>query len=353
MLEPAPARMYYVPWRTGSQPRTRRRAGEPSGGRRATKMGGERIPGVILAGSDRRPATLPESGRDAHPLVGYKGVRVQIGGRPLIATLVERMRATGEFDPIYVVGPAAAYDCVRDLTRLIDSDGTLAQNARRGCETAWRNHPGSALAFITCDVLPAVEDVRRLVASYRAEAPCDLWFPLIEAPEDRDRLGPSAWKPDYRIVPQPGQPAVRVLPCHLAIADPEALRLRFLYRLIDVAYRTRNRPIHYRRTVMVRGVVAALLYQDLLHLLGGRMPSLTWSVLSTGISVARGLKRGRVTLDELEVAVRRILVNHRHRKRHPQRRVRLPIVDALSLALDIDTEEEARAVGGRVAPYSA
>ncbi len=336
--------MYYVSGRFGSQA-----GGLESAAHGATRsvLGGNRIPIVVLAGSDRRPAVLPESGRDEHPLVGYKGVDVFIAGRPLIAGLVERLQAVGEFDPIYVVGPAASFDCVRRSVRLVDSDGTLGQNLRSGLESAQAAHPGCAIAFVTCDVLPEVETVRRLVASWRGLGPCDLWFPLIEAPADLGRLGASAWKPAYRIVPEEGRAAVAVLPGHLAIADPEALRLSFLYRLIDVGYRTRNRPIHLRRGVMVRGVAAALLYQDFLHLFAGRMPSLTWSVLSTGIAAARGLRAGKITRARLEEAVRRIFVNYRHRKQYPERRVVLPIVDALSLALDIDTEEEARAAAVR------
>lgn len=316
-------------------------------------LGGNPIPIVVLAGSDRRPAVLPESGRDEHPLAGYKGVDVLIAGRPLIAGLVERLRAVGEFDPIYVVGPAAAFDCVRRSVRLVDSDGTLGQNLRSGLESAQAAHPEGAIAFVTCDVLPDVETVRRLMASWRGLGPCDLWFPMVEAPADAGRLGASAWKPAYRIVPEEGRPAVPVLPGHLAVADPAALRLRFLYRLIDVGYRTRNRPIQLRRSVMVRGVAAALLYQDFLHLFAGRMPSLTWSVLSTGIAAARRLRAGEITRIRLEDALRRIFVNYRHQKQHPERRVVLPIVDALSLALDIDTEEEARAAGGRAAPGTA
>jgi len=316
-------------------------------------MGRNRIPIVILAGSDRRPAVLPESGRDKHPLAGYKGVDVWIGGRPLIALLVERLIAIGEFGPLYVVGPARAYDCVRQDSQWVESDGTVGQNFRRGFETAQAAHPGSPIACVTCDILPDVDTVRSLMEEYRREAPCDLWLPLVEAPADTGRLGASEWKPKYRIIPGPGRKGVRFLPGHLAIADPEAMRLRFLYRLIDVGYRTRNRPIRYRRTVMVRGVVAALLYQDFLHLFAGRLPTLTWSVLSAGSDAARALRAGSITREVMEEKLRKILVNHRHLRRYPRRRVMLPIVDALSLALDIDTEEEARAVGGRIAPRSA
>ena len=75
---------------------------------------------------------------------------------------------------------------------------------------------------------------------------------------------------------------------------------------------------------------------------------LTWSVLSVGIRAARELGEGNITRGRLEHALRRIFVTSRHRRRYPERRVSTPIVDALSLALDIDTEEEAHAAGGNV-----
>ena len=97
----------------------------------------------------------------------------------------------------------------------------------------------------------------------------------------------------------------------------------------------------------------ALLYQDFLHLFSMRAPNLTWSVLTAGISAARRLKAGTALRVELEDALCKIFVTARHRKRNPDRGVRLPIVEGLSLALDIDTEEEARAAGGRVSIHSA
>ena len=63
---------------------------------------------------------------------------------------------------------------------------------------------------------------------------------------------------------------------------------------------------------------------------------------------ARQLRRGTVTRHNLENALRRILTTTRHRKRFPDRRVLLPIVDAMSIAIDLDTEEEAREQGGVV-----
>lgn len=307
------------------------------------------LPIVILAGSDRRAPDLPDGGRDKHPLSGYKGVDVRIGGRTLLESVIDRLEICGRFDPVYVVGPRSVLGSMGPRCELIDSDGTFGENIRSSFEAMRREHRRAPFAFITCDILPEVDTLRVLMDDYAAHAPCDLWFPLIHAPEDRGSLGASAWKPRYRIVPRDGLPAVGILPGHLAIVDPTALRLKFVYRLMQLGYRTRNRPINYRRRVMVRGVVLELLYQDLLHLLTLRAPTLTWSVLRVGIAAAHELREGRITRTRLEDTLRRIFVASRHRRRHPERRVHLPIVEGLSLALDIDTEEEARAAGGEVA----
>ena len=132
------------------------------------------------------------------------------------------------------------------------------------------------------------------------------------------------------------------------MVDPGALRLAFLYRLLQLGYRTRNRSIRYRRGVMVRGVLGALLYQDFLHLLSLRAPTTAWTVLTAGLTAGRGLKRGTIPRIELEDAVRKIFVTGKHRKQYPLRAALLPLVEGLSLALDIDTVEEARAMGGDI-----
>jgi len=271
-----------------------------------------------------------------------------IGDRTLVETVVDRLERSECFDPIYVAGPETRLRMLGSRCELIDSDRSFGENIKTAAETARVRHPGRPIAFITCDILPEVETLRSLIDEYRQTGACDVWFPLVHAPEDRSRLGASAWKPAYHVVPVPGGPAVGILPGHLVIADPGALRLKFVYRLLQIGYRTRNRPINYRRAVFVRGVVFALLYQDLLHMTTLRAPTLTWSVLSVGIRGARELRNGTITLERLEYVLRKIFVASRHRKRFPKRRFALPIVEPLSLALDIDTEEEARALGGEL-----
>ena len=52
----------------------------------------ETLPMIILGGRDRGTTVLPEEGRNKHLLRGYKAVDLEIGGRPLILILIERLR---------------------------------------------------------------------------------------------------------------------------------------------------------------------------------------------------------------------------------------------------------------------
>ncbi len=89
------------------------------------------------------------------------------------------------------------------------------------------------------------------------------------------------------------------------------------------------------------------------HLAALRLPNLTWGVLRAALPAAQLLNEGRATRARVEDTLRRMFVKYRHRKRYPQRRVHVPIVDGLSLALDMDTVEEAQASGVEVVDRSA
>jgi hypothetical protein len=308
-------------------------------------MGGQKIPVIVLGGSDRKSTELPASVKDKHPLSGCKGRDILIAGRPMVQVIVDRLERSGCFDPIYLAGPADVYRPLNVNATLINTDGTFGGNIEHSLEQVRAAHPGLPVSFITCDILPEVTTLQRLVERYREDSPCDLWFPLPLAPNDPRELGAFAWKPIYRIVPRKGEPAVRILPGHFVVVDPQALRLKFLYRLFQVGYKTRNRPVDNRRSAMVRNLIVELLYQDMLHVLGLRLPNLTWSVLRAGIPAGGKLRDGTLTLTELEDVMRRIFVRNRHRRRYPQRRIVVPLVDAISLGLDVDTEEEAREIG--------
>lgn len=305
----------------------------------------QKIPLLILGGGDRKPAQLPPTGRGKHPLTGCKGVDLRIDGRCIVDILIERLAASGAFEPFYVVGPAEAYRAAGISATLIDSDAGVGRNIKAGIEAVRERHPGQPMAISTCDILPDPSELGPLLTEYFDNAPSDLWFPIIRAPENPAELGASAWKPQYAVIPRGESRPTKVLPGHLTIFDPDALRLEFLYQLMELAYETRNRPILVRRAFILRRLLFTFLRQDLLHLAQLRLPTFSWDVLRYGTVAARKLKDGIITQDELEIALRHMFLRRRHRRRHPERRIQTPVRGALSLARDIDTREEAAAMG--------
>jgi len=300
------------------------------------------IPIIILAGSDGRPTTLPEGTHGRKSLSGLKGADITIGGAPLICNVERSIRGAQSFGPIYIAGPARVYRSICPDAKLIDTDADFGSNIDRALRTVQDRHPGDPVAFITCDILPEASTLEEMAEDYRAASPCDLWFPVVRVPRDPEQLGVSAWKPRYRLRPGPDMPAVEVLGGHLVITRPGALRLDFLRRLFRHAYATRNRKLAYRRTVVVQKMMTSLLAEDFGRLIRGRRPDVTWTTIRAGLTGVRKLGRGTITLPQLERVLGSLLIR-RERIREHGARVRVPLVDRLSLALDIDTEEEALA----------
>lgn len=310
-------------------------------------MSSSAFPLVILGGSDSSPTQLPPTGRGKRPLTGCKAVDLTLAGEPLINRVVERFAENGRFDPIYVAGPAAAFEGVLHGAReVFDTDAGFGVNVQVAVESARARHPTGVLSMATCDILPGLEDLEVALDDYDSDRATDLWFPLVRVPDNPQALGASSWKPSYVLRRGDGT-TVSILPGHLTIFHPEAMRLRFLYGFLDTLYRSRNRPILYRRAFLFRRMLGQVLFHDLLHVLRLRLPTLTWDTAVGGGAAARRLRDQTMTLDELPRVVRRLIVKRRHRRRAPHDKIRLPILDTLSLAQDIDTLEEARAVGAR------
>jgi len=311
-------------------------------------MMAQRIPLIVLGGSDGTPSVMPRDSGDQHPLSGYKGADIRVVGRCLVEVVLDRARACGCFAPVYLAGPERVYLDLVGSGSLIDTDGSFGENIQRSLETVYRHHPGSPVAFMTCDVVPEVATLQRMCVLYAERAPCDLWAPMVRVSQDDRPLGASAWKPRYRIVPRAGEPPVEALPGHLVVVDPDALSLDLAYKVFQIAYATRNRPIDQRRNVMVRRLLLGLLAADLRSLLGLRSPTLTWTLIRVGVAAAGELRRGTITRARLEDSLRLLFVKKQHRKLFPGRRVVVPIIDDLSIAMDVDTEEEARELAARL-----
>jgi hypothetical protein len=135
---------------------------------------------------------------------------------------------------------------------------------------------------------------------------------------------------------------VPILPSHLIIADPRILRLRFIYRSFELLYRTRNRPLAERRWVLARHLLSSLMMEDIKHFFAGRLPHIFVPVVVHGLFLASKLKAGTASAEDFEKRIRQIFIKRAYRRLFPTRLGRVPVVDALSLAKDIDTEEEAR-----------
>jgi hypothetical protein len=304
------------------------------------------IPLIILGGSDRKASRLPPTGQDKHPLAGYKGIDIRIGDRYLIEEVVDRFQANGSFGPIYIAGPARIYKAARFQVPIIDTDGSFGDNIRRGIEAVREEVAPGPIAITTCDILPEPDQLEVALAAYRKSAPCGIWFPMIEVPEDQESLGAFGWKPTYRIPRREGDVAKHYLPGHLVFFDPKATRLRFTYRMVGGGYQTRNRSITYRRWNLLMRVLLGLLTQDLARLFTFRIPNVTWTIVRAGMPASHKLREGTLSSEEVDTKLTLVFLKNRHQRQHPDQGVRVELLaNALSLAEDIDTLEEARARG--------
>lgn len=311
-------------------------------------VGPSKIPLVILGGRDRRGPELPDGTRDRHPLHGYKGVVLKVGGEPLIQVLIDRLRAVEIFSPLYIAGPRHVYEeFLADDVRLIDTDGSFGANLRACVEsTKVDGEYAPQLGVVTCDILPDPGELRAAVDDLVQHSPVDFWMPQIRVPEEETGLGKSDWKPRYRLAPSGSGESVPILPGHLLVAAPGVLRLEFTLRFLDELYETRNRSIAYRRAALTKTLLGSLLAQDLRHLLRLKPPVNLFDVIFWSLFAVAKLMGGKATTNQMARYIRRAFVLRAHRKAHGDHRARVPLLDALSLAKDIDTLEEAKEVAG-------
>jgi len=306
----------------------------------------DRIPLIVLAGSDRQASKLPPEAEGKHALTGFKAMDVRIRGQALIETLVERLSELKRFAPIYVAGPRGAYAGAEfGGARWIETDGSIGVNVQRVIERVRLDGGGGRVAFVACDVLPTRDELRELERRYDETPRDSLWYPLIRVPKERAALSSFGWKPRYAITVDDTVGPTSVLPGHWIVVNTDAIRMRFLFRILDLAYRTRNRSIRLRKRVMTARVLFSLLAQDALHVLRLRAPSVTWTVLRNGLEFARRLRGRDMSLRQAEQLVGGLFLKGDVR-RSGRGRIRFPLLDCLGLAKDVDTEEEARELQG-------
>ncbi|MCP3959321.1 MAG: NTP transferase domain-containing protein [bacterium] len=304
----------------------------------------QRLPLLLLGGRDRRRKKPHEETRGGQQVLrGYKAMELEVGGKPLIVRLLERLRACGAFDPIFVAGPASVYASLAGEVHLVDTDGGFGDNIRAGLDAIVARQGAGRVAVMTTDVLPDPGELAEMVEDVERHQPWDFWCVQCRA-DDLQELGASAWKPKYRILPEGEDDAVATVPGHLVGADLRVFRMDLIYDIFELAYRTRNQPIGPRRRRMVRGALTTLIRADLKRLFTLRRPGILWDMLVNCLALIRQLVGEGCPQREMEDRLRRMWVGWRHRREHPERRGRVMITSGLSLGRDIDTEEEAREI---------
>jgi len=293
------------------------------------------LPAVILAGSDRKPGPIPRGAERYAFLVGYKGADIRVGDRPLIQVLRERLLQSGAFSLVLVAGPREIYEPLLPGA-VLHTDKDIGRNLARIFRFfRWAER----ICLVACDILPRVEEIKEAIRLWQEAGQPDFWLPLVEA---QNQLGSSSWKPRYGLCPGPGEPAKPFLPGHLGILQLKAVRLRFLCKLATLLYRLRNREQEERRRVLYALVIGDLLAQDLVNLLRFRIPSLTWRTLRRGWQLYSLLRKNRLQIEQLESALRDVVLKQRWRDRAT---VRLTPCTLWGLAQDLDTLGEVKEVG--------
>jgi hypothetical protein len=299
----------------------------------------DKIPLIILAGSAKKTEAVSDA--ESHRLYGPKGLKIRLAGQPLIDVIVDRFRRSGAFGPIFIAGPANRYGTERSGATVIDTDADFGHNIKAALESVVARLGPGVTAFTTCDVIPDMAELEGLVNDYWSHAPLDFWFPQIRVPADRSLLGVSADKRQYQIVPDGESEPVTILPSHLVIIDPSALRFTLIYKSFELAYRSRTRPVFTRFVYITAGVLFFLIKRDLANLVRFKPPLLTAMVLFNAALLSHRLGTGRITQRQVETHLHQIFGNEPHRRRYRDRTGRVPVLEGLSFARDIDTEEEA------------
>ena len=153
-------------------------------------------------------------------------------------------------------------------------------------------------------------------------------------------MGAGAWKPSYHLPADAGQPPLSLYPGHLVIARTCALRFPLMNRMLELAYRYRNRVLEKRYLGMTCGVLGTLLGQDLRNLARLQCPVLTVQVPYLGLRGFFRYRRGKATLREVENFLAKSFLHRRFHGAAGGRPVVISISSLLSFAKDIDTQAE-------------
>jgi hypothetical protein len=297
------------------------------------------MPIIILAGSDSHPGPVPDALSPDAILTGPKGTFPLRSGRCMAAELIVRVRASQRFAEPLLLGPRQWYEGQVDC-EVSHVEGTMIQTLRHLTDVIQGRFGGAQpIAVAPCDILPTSADFQRLLdEDYAPHREAMFWWQMIEG--EPAAMGACAWKPSYRLPPSEGQRARTLYPGHLVIARACALRFRLMNRMLELAYRYRNRVLEKRYIGMTFGVLGTLLAHDLRNLGKLQLPLLTFQIPYLGLRGFFRYRRGKATLSEVEHFLARSFLHRRFHRAAGGRPLVISVSSLLSFAKDIDTRAE-------------
>ncbi|MCA9217249.1 MAG: hypothetical protein KDB27_29470 [Planctomycetales bacterium] len=298
-----------------------------------------RLPIIVLAGSDSRPGAAPDGMDPDEMLAGPKGTIPLQNGRCMAAELVHRIRASECFSEPLLLGPKQWYadkvDC--EITHV---EGSLIDTLRLLARIISERFAGDdPVAITACDILPSVADFQRLLENdYAPHAESVFWWQMVESqPED---MGASSWKPTYHMPLQQGDSPRTLYPGHVVIVRPSALRFQLINRLLELAYKYRNRPLNKRHIGITLGAIRALITQDLMNLREFQLPVLTFVLPYVGLRDFFKYRNGTATLRDHEYFLAKTFLHRRFHHVANNRPFVIAATTLRSFAKDIDTKAE-------------
>jgi hypothetical protein len=304
----------------------------------------ERLPLIILAGSDEGRSAVPDQLQADDMLDGPKGDKVLRSGRCLVEELVHSVRESDCFSDIVIVGPKRRYGG-KVSCDVVDVEGNLVNTLQSVVDTVQARYDvQQPVALSSCDILPTAGDFRSLLNdSYAAHRESHFWWQMVEA--TAEQMGASHWKPAYHFPEAPGEPQRRLYPGHLVVTRVASLRIHLGTRLLQLAYRYRNRMLRKRYLGITLRMLGTLISEDLRNLLAGKPPTLTFSVPYRGLSAYFKYQRRELTLRDYERAVASIMLHREFHRSSGGRPVVISISPIVSFAKDIDTVAELEELG--------
>lgn len=297
----------------------------------------EQLPIFILAGSDQKGGPVPVNMTEEEMLRGYKGAIRLPNGKSLAQELIDRMRASGAFSEIFLIGPARVYEGMVDC-EVIDVEGKLPvvfEALRLGMYE--KCDPTRHVAICACDILPTAAEFQELIKDgFAPSVTARIWWQLVRA--DEKAMGASEWKQAYQLLPAPDEECpVPYYPGHLVVLQPDSLRLRLINQLLALSYKYRNKTIRHRFWPMSLEGGWELIKQDLLGLLRGKIPKLTWTVFSQCLLGLWSYRQNKMSVAEFETRLGNLFV---HRDFRGPRSAVVTETTFVSFAKDFDSHVE-------------